>query len=87
MTDSSPYSETDQDVDAAPDPASSRSMPRWVKVSGIVVAVLVLIFVVAQLTGIGGDHGPSRHSGAPSACVSEDDGDGHTPPPGMEHEG
>ena len=37
-------------------------MPRWVKVSGIVVIVLVLLVVVLQLTGVIGDgHGPGRH--------------------------
>lgn len=42
-------------------------MPRWVKVAAIVVGLLVLLFVVLQLTGIGGVHGPERHmSGAPT---------------------
>ena len=36
-------------------------MPRWVKVSAIVVGVLVLLFLVLQLAGIGGEHGPGRH--------------------------
>ncbi len=35
--------------------------PRWVKVSGIVVGVLVLLVVIMVFTGVGGPHGPSRH--------------------------
>jgi hypothetical protein len=37
------------------------STPRWVKVFGIIVIVLVLLFVILKVTGIGGEHGPSRH--------------------------
>lgn len=37
------------------------STPRWVKVSGIIVITLVLLFFILKLTGIGGNHGPSRH--------------------------
>ena len=36
-------------------------IPRWVKVSGIVVLLLALLTVVVMLVG-GGGHGPSRHS-------------------------
>ena len=36
--------------------------PRWVKVSGIVVGVLVLLVVIIVFTGIGGPHGPGRHA-------------------------
>jgi hypothetical protein len=35
-------------------------IPRWVKVAGIVVAVLALLVVIAMLVG-GGAHGPGRH--------------------------
>ena len=40
---------------------SPPGMPRWVKVSGIVVGILVLVFLILQLTGIAGQHGPGRH--------------------------
>jgi hypothetical protein len=43
------------------DRASPPRMPRWVKLSLIVVAVLVLVVVVVMLIA-GGDHGPSRHA-------------------------
>lgn len=36
-------------------------MPRWVKIAAIVVGVLILLFLVLQLTGVGGEHGPGRH--------------------------
>ncbi|MGO4889528.1 hypothetical protein ACJ2A9_17415 [Anaerobacillus sp. MEB173] len=37
------------------------STPRWVIVFGIIVIVLVLLFVILKIIGIGGEHGPSRH--------------------------
>jgi hypothetical protein len=39
-------------------------MPRWVKVSIVVLGALVLVFVVLQLAGVGGSHGPGRHARA-----------------------
>lgn len=35
-------------------------VPRWLKVTGLVVGLVVLILVVAMLL-VGGDHGPGRH--------------------------
>jgi hypothetical protein len=62
-------------------------MPRWVKVSLIVVGALIALFVVLQLAGVGGNHGPGRHSGGggaetPASNVSE-----HRPPPGVPNHG
>jgi hypothetical protein len=37
------------------------STPRWVKVFGIIVIILVVIFIILKVTGIGGEHGPGRH--------------------------
>jgi hypothetical protein len=50
--------------------------PRWVKVSGIVVIVLVLLVVVLHLAGAVRDHGPGRHMPAGGAG-------GDTPPAGV----
>lgn len=56
---------------AAPDPhpdmqpATPPRMPRWVRVAAIVVGVLILVFLVLQLTGIAGEHGPGRHFSGP----------------------
>jgi hypothetical protein len=64
---------TENDADRA-------GTPRWVKIFGLVAAILVVIVVVLLVTGRGGGHGPGRHS----------DGDptrGHTgPPPGITHQ-
>jgi hypothetical protein len=54
-------------------------MPRWVKVFAIVVLGLVLLFVVANLTGIGGNHGPGRHGDGDDQEQPTDDGGGHDP--------
>ena len=51
-----PNAETGHDTDRGAPPG----VPRWVKVSGIIVAILVLALVAVML--IGGDHGPSRHA-------------------------
>ncbi len=48
--------------EAPNDPGSERyGMPRWVKVSLIVFAVLVVAFVISMLAGV--DHGPGLHGG------------------------
>ena len=50
--------------------------PRWVKVSGIIALVLVLLVVIMLAAGMfagDGGHGPGRH--IPSAGAG-----GHTPP-------
>jgi len=48
--------------------------PRWVKVFGIIVIVLVLLAVIVLFTGIGGEHGPGRHMSSggqtPTASVT-----------------
>lgn len=47
------------------------SLPRWVKVSGLIVAIAVLLFVVVLVLGGGsGRHGPSRHFGGQGANTS-----------------
>lgn len=46
---------------AAHDRGSPPRMPRWVKAALIVVGVLILLFAVMQVTGLGGEHGPGRH--------------------------
>ncbi|HEV2760250.1 MAG TPA: hypothetical protein VGV86_11835 [Acidimicrobiales bacterium] len=58
------------DEPADPTPAAAAvpphpGAPRWVKVMGILVLLLVGVLVVAKLTGGGdqdGGHGPGRHS-------------------------
>ena len=45
-----------------PDDESTYSTPRWVKVIGIIALVVILLIVIALATGLGGPHGPGRHS-------------------------
>jgi hypothetical protein len=47
-----------EDAGVAADRGSPPGMPRWVKVSGIIVAVLVLLLVIVLL--LAGGHGPRR---------------------------
>lgn len=47
-------------------------MPRWVKICLTVVGVLIALFLVAQLTGLGGQHGPGRHMSGQGAIVITD---------------
>lgn len=59
------------------DRGTAEGMPRWVKVSLVIGIALVLLFVVAKVTGVGGEHGPGRHGGGgatPSSVVSPDGG-------------
>lgn len=44
-------------------------MPRWVKISLAVAAVVVLVVLVALLSG--GQHGPGRHLSAPHMGTGE----------------
>lgn len=79
MTEPPRYSDsnldTGGDAGVRPPREATTGMPRWVKVSGIVVIVVVLLLVVLQLLGVGGEHGPSRHAlsadvGSPSSSFS-----------------
>ena len=59
-----------KDASVAAERGSPPGMPRWVKVSGIIVAVLVLLLIVVLL--LAGGHGPRRHlsGGADHAPLS-----------------
>lgn len=77
MTD--PYRDTD--------PLERTGLPRWVKVAGITVAVLVLLVVVMMLAGGGGGgHIVPDHSGGDADATSalvEPAGPGRDAPPGV----
>jgi hypothetical protein len=63
MADPPRHGDPAQDADLAADHGRPPGMPRWVKVSGVIVAVLVLLLVIVLL--VSGGHGPRRHlSGA-----------------------
>lgn len=53
-------SETGDDTDVRQTEDRPSSTPRWVKVSGVIAIVLVLLVVGLALFG-GGKHGPGRH--------------------------
>jgi hypothetical protein len=59
MADPPGYRNPGEDADVGADRGSPPGMPRWVKVSGIIVAVLVLLLVIVLL--VSGGHGPGRH--------------------------
>jgi hypothetical protein len=55
---------------AAPDRVSRTAYPgtpRWVKVTGIITFVLILLVVIIMFVG-GGEHGPGRHT-PPSGVI------------------
>jgi len=67
MDDLPPY--PGDDTVGGPDGGSTGSTPRWVKMSGIIAIVLVLLFVIVHLTGHGlGGHTPRGHT--PSTSVT-----------------
>ncbi len=55
-------------------------VPAWVKVSLVIIVVLVVAFVIATVTGIGGEHRPNRHGGVSPSSSVVDDGKGHRSP-------
>lgn len=55
-------------------------MPRWVKVSAIIVGVLVMLVVAVKIVS-GGEHGPGRHTGSGDTSSISVPAQ-HTPPAG-----
>ena len=51
---------TGEDARLAADRQPAPGMPRWVKVTAVIVAVLALLLVIVMLIS-GGSHGPQRH--------------------------
>ncbi|MCL4294434.1 MAG: hypothetical protein KJ077_01830 [Anaerolineae bacterium] len=61
------------DTVVRPDHGLPPSTPRWVKVFGIIIIVVVLLVGIILITGVGGPHGPGRH-------IPSGDPGGPTPP-------
>lgn len=59
------------ETSAASGPGALPARPTWVKVCGILLAVIVVAAIVMALAG--SDHGPGRHS-------PDGDAGGHAPP-------
>jgi hypothetical protein len=62
MADRPRFPDNGDDTGVGADHGSSTGTPRWVKVFGTIVAVVVLLFVIVLLTRGPGGHGPGRHS-------------------------
>lgn len=56
---------TDEDTMDEPDRAAEMSAashrPRWVKVMGIIIGTVLILFVIVMLAGGPGEHGPGPH--------------------------
>lgn len=64
--------ENESDESGAGSPTGSPPpRPAWVKIFGIILALVIVVVVVMAISG--GDHGPGRH-------LPEGDTNGHTPP-------
>lgn len=48
--------------------ATPPGIPRWVKVSALVVAALIVVVIAVMLLA-GGDHGPGRHMSTGSSAA------------------
>jgi hypothetical protein len=58
--------DTRDDTGVEPDRGKTTGLARWQKVIGIIVLVLILVFVILQVTGVGGglgDHVPGPPPG------------------------
>jgi hypothetical protein len=72
---------TSVEAEEPTDSASPTGTPRWVKVFALALAVLVLLIAILLITGIGGEHGPSRHAPPAGDPDSPAQTGGHAPPP------
>jgi hypothetical protein len=64
MADPPRYPDTGDDTGVGPDRGPTTGTPRWVKVSGLIALIVILLFVIVMLVrgpGAGG-HGPGRHT-------------------------
>lgn len=60
--------------------ADTRRLPRWIKLTGLTIAILAILGVLIMVLGGGGEHGPGRHS--PGNEAPSNEVPGHTPPAG-----
>ena len=63
---STPRESADRGEDGAGTDQEAAGAPRWVKIFGIIILIVALLVAVMVLTGIGGEHGPGRHTSAAS---------------------
>lgn len=62
MSDMPPPVDASRDRVIPPDNDSRGRTPRWVKVFGAIMVLVILLFIILMFTrGPGGQHGPARH--------------------------
>lgn len=61
---STPSDSPGEDTGPTSDQDMPPRVPRWVKVLAVIAGVLALLALIVVLTGLGGEHGPGRHTGA-----------------------
>ncbi|GGQ96981.1 MULTISPECIES: hypothetical protein [Streptomyces] len=76
MVDPSQEPGTRDEAADAPGHAASAGMPRWVKLSGLVVLILAVLVAVMLLVHGPGGHGPGRHFGGQAPLVGVTAGTG-----------
>lgn len=54
--------------DSATDRGSPPPMPRWVKIPGIIVGILLLVVILLRVTGINTKHGPGHEDPIPDSA-------------------
>lgn len=82
MPDMPPPLDASRDRGIPPDDDSPGRTPRWVKVFGAIIVLVILLFVILMFTrGRGGQHGPGRHmqSGGVSQTLASTTTGEHTP--------
>jgi hypothetical protein len=73
MADQSPDPDSGGEPRVGPDGGTHTPTPRWVKVLGIIIVVLLLLVGIMVL--IGGEHGPGRHAPPASEATQPTAGD------------
>jgi hypothetical protein len=53
---------SEDDARVRPDRGPTTRTPRWVNVFGLIALVPVLLVIINMVTGVGGSHGPGRHT-------------------------
>jgi hypothetical protein len=66
-------SQTHTEPKNTPAATTPPTMPRWVKISGLIIVVIILLFAALHLSGA---HGPASHMSMGEPATSEG---GHTP--------
>jgi hypothetical protein len=81
MADPPAHPDADDGAGTPVDRGTPTGTPRWVKVFGAIVLLVVVLFIVVVLIR-GGEHGPGRHGGS-----NVDTPQGHAGPPvGVTHD-